>query len=366
LKTTGSTKLNKNAAVFTPKGGDFTEPVMKADPTKSLEKNVAEEAKPSLPPSKPKPSGPRTWAGMVGKQTSEKKPLIKVDKSRSPLKPRVQPSQPPLTEPAAVAATPPQQTASGTQQPPAPIAPPRQPIQHPAAVGNPIPHPQQAPQIVPQTQNSSPMPPARAQHPQQQRRSSPPRRLQQQPIQRPPNTTNATTSATRTEPQRPSKPRPVWPKIKPSSNKITTTIISRGDRDSSSSEELMNPETGSTESKEQDSASGLASDLDEMSDANEIPKVKTLDMPMELLTTSVAQPQMWAQLASHTQIWAKGAPPIQDPPRSKPIVQKTKAGSKFLKQGDPRGFKEKRFKKRPYSNKVRRNHRNDEEIGGTW
>lgn len=343
-KATTSSKLNKDAAVFTPKA-DFTDPVVKADPTKEkpVEKVAESEEKTSQPP---KPAA-RTWANMVGKLSSEKKPVIKVDKSRSPTKPRVHPSQPPVTKPTSAVAESP---ASPSNLAPAPIAPPhRQPLQHPAcAVGNPV--------VSPTSRNAKPVSATTPQGATPQARpplSIAPNNIttQQQPttsrlhktrpIQRPPvSTTNATPTSvtaaaptTSEQPQRPTKPRPVWPKIKPSSNKITTTTIPRGDRDSSSSED-MNPDTGSTGSKERDAS--LASDLDEMSDANQMSHapVKTLDMPMELLTTNVAQPQMWAQLASHTQIWAG---------KSK---QAPKQAPKVFKQGDPRSFKEKRVKKR--------------------
>jgi len=352
-KATASSKLNKDAAVFTPEA-DFKDPAVKADPTKEepVEKVAESEEKTSQPPK----SAARTWANMVGKLSSEKKPVIKVDKSRSPTKPRVHPSQPPVTKPTSAVAESP---ASPSNPAPGPIAPPhRQPLQHPAcAVGNPVvsptnnakpvparlPHPATTPQgATPQARPPLSIAPNNITTQQQQPTTS--RLHKTRPIQRPPvSTTNATpTSATAAapttseQPQRPTKPRPVWPKIKPSSNKITTTIIPKGDRDSSSSED-MNPDTGSNGSKERDAS--LASDLDEMSDANpmsdanQMPhaQVKTLDMPMELLTTNVAQPQMWAQLASHTQIWAG---------KSK------QAPKQALKQGDPRSCKEKRVKKR--------------------
>jgi len=337
------------------------------------------------------------------------------NKSRSlSLKSRVQPSQPPLTTSSAASSNPSVAVTNSSSPVPQqkiqqPIAPPSR--THPAqksAISRPTtqsgapPRTAPVPQARPSSTNTHPL--------NQQQRRSPPQQIPagRQPISRPlpmdptnssnavprpphpgsvthtsnaadpnaPPTTNTSNAANSSErdnisppppqQQRPSKPRPVWPKIKPSSNKITTTTIPKvGDRDSSSSEELMNGETGSTgetgssESKEQDSASGLASDtLDEISDPNDPLRHKTLDMPMEVFTTSVAQPQMWAQLASHTKIWAKGPPPIQDLPRSK-------QGPKFLKHGDPRSFREKRFKKRAASGKMRRNNRQSDDIG-TW
>jgi len=419
-KKSGATKLNKDAAVFTPKA-DFKDPISKGDPTKEAspieENNDSSKAKEAKPPVK-KSTGPKpgTWANLAAKKPSEKKPLIKVDnKSRSlSLKSRVQPSQPPLTTSSAASSNPSVAVTNSSSSVPQqkiqqPIAPPLR--THPAqksAISRPTTQSGAPPRTAPVPQAR---PPSTNTHPlNQQQRRSPPQQIPagRQPISRPlpmdptnssnavprpphpgsvthtsnaadpdaPPTTNTSNAANSSErdnisppppqQQRPSKPRPVWPKIKPSSNKITTTTIPKvGDRDSSSSEELMNGETGSTgetgssESKEQDSASGLASDtLDEISDPNDPLRHKTLDMPMEVFTTSVAQPQMWAQLASHTKIWAKGPPPIQDLPRSK-------QGPKFLKHGDPRSFREKRFKKRAASGKMRRNNRQSDDIG-TW
>jgi len=347
-KTETST-LNKDAAVFTPKASMHPDNSLKGDPTKELSNTVpsqttstSAEAEPSATPIS-KPTGPRTYANMVGRQQStEAKSLLTVDRSRL-MKPRGLGAHPSPTKPLMSAS--PKKPVNPV---PAPIAPPKPTSQgqtSPPRVANPAPHPQ--------------------------RRTSPPR---PNPIQRPApfasaphpvTTSTATATAEASKQGLNSKSSPIWPKVKPSSTKITTTIKTKD-----SADDLLS-ESSSQDHKSNESTNTLSSELEAM------PKVKTLDMPMEttqlqskIITSSVSQPQMWSQLASTHQIWAGGPPPTQEVSQSS-IVQKPKTSpNKPLKQGDPRAVKDKRVSKqgkRAYPNKSRRG-QNRSTQGGmfTW